>query len=56
MTLVRVYLIATFALLVFGTVFRIRREPEHRGVYLRLATMFGVVILVVTWLVNDMSL
>jgi len=56
MTPIRVYLIATLALLVFATIFRIRREPQRRGLYLRLAAVFGVVIIVVTWVVNDMRL
>jgi hypothetical protein len=56
MTLIRAYLIATLALLVFATIYRIRREPQHRGWYLRFAATCGVVIDAVTWLVNDMSL
>jgi hypothetical protein len=55
MPLIRVYLIATLALLVFATIFRIRREPEHRGWYLRLAAILGIEVVAVTWLVNDMT-
>ena len=47
---VRIYAIAAIALIVFGAVFRARREPQRRSFYAGLAITMSAAVLVGLWI------
>lgn len=55
-TFIRVYAVASIALIVVGATLRTRREPERKRYWIGIAVAMSAAVLAGAWIANGMAL